>query len=329
MAVEKRKLGKTDIEVTPVGLGCWQFGMTGGMKLYQTPVQDEINRIVKAALDGGINWFDTAETYGNGRSELALSRALLKAGRVTEAVVATKWWPMVKIPFLEFPIFPRSAESITKTISKRLECLAPCHIDLLQVHFPYSSSPVELQMDRMAELVKEKKVRAVGVSNFSVEQMERAHAALAKHGIPLASNQVRFSLGYRKPDKTGLVESAKKLGITLIAYFPLDSGLLTGKFHKNPALLKKVPVFRRTVIRRRMDITRPLVNALEALARKYSCSAAEVALSWTVNFHGNTFVAIPGATRTEHVKQNTGALNLKLTGEEMAGLNELSLKLDK
>ena len=98
-------------------------------------------------------------------------------------------------------------------------------------------------MDAMAGLVKEGKIRYIGVSNFSAVQMRRAHAALAKHGLPLASNQVRFNLVNRNLEKNGVLDAAKELNISLIAYSPLAQGLLTGKFHKNPELIKKITLY--------------------------------------------------------------------------------------
>jgi len=320
VAIEKRRLGKTDIEITPIGLGCWQFGRSFPVVFWRVPPQDEIDQIVKRALDGGINWFDTAEIYGRGASERALCHALGEAGKKAgDVVVATKWLPM-------HPYFmvPRTAGSIPRTFDKRQSCLAPFPIDLFQIHMPYSSSPIEKQMDEMAALVKAGKIRSVGISNFSVDQMRRAHAALARHGILLASNQVRLSLAERQTEISGIVAAAKELGVTIIAHSPLGSGLLTGKFHKDPQLLKGVPFVRRRRLSRLVEGTRPLISALDEIAQAHASSAAVVALSWLVNFYGETVVAIPGATKMSHVDQNVGALALKLTPAEMKRLDEVS-----
>jgi len=320
VAIGKRRLGKTDIEITPIGQGCWQFSKSPPITMWRIPPQDEINRIVKRALDGGINWFDTAEIYGRGASERALCHALGEAGKKAgDVVVATKWLPM-------HPYFmvPRTAGSIPRTFDKRQSCLAPFPIDLFQIHMPYSSSPIERQMDEMAALVKAGKIRAVGISNFSVDQMRRAHAALAKHGIPLASNQVRLNLAERQSETSGIVGAAKELGMTIIAWSPLAQGLLTGKFHKDPGLLKGVPMMRRRRVRRQLESTGPLISALDDIAQAHGSSAAVVALSWLVSFYGETVVAIPGATKMSHVDQNVGALALKLTPAEMKRLDEVS-----
>jgi aryl-alcohol dehydrogenase-like predicted oxidoreductase len=316
MAVEKRQIGKTGIEISPIGLGCWQFHGGKGMSanVWKLLTQDKVNQIVKTALDGNINWFDTAEAYGKGGSEKALSMALTDAGKVNgEVVIATKWLP-----------FFRTAGNIPRTIGNRQRCLAPFSIDLYQIHMPYAFSTVEAQMDAMAVLVKTGKIRSVGVSNFSAAKMRRAHAALTKHGLPLASNQVRFNLVNRNKEKEGVLEAARELNITIIAYSPLGQGLLTGKFHKNPESVKILPSIRKRLMGRMIEKSRPLIKMLEDIAGSYNCTVSEVALSWVVNYSGDSIVAIPGASKTEHVLQNIGAMNLKLTKDEMAKLDELS-----
>ena len=319
MALEKRHLGKTDIEITPIGLGCWQFHGGGGMSatVWQSMPQDEVDKIVKTALEGGINWFDTAEAYGSGGSEKALSTALSSAGKADEEVViATKWSP-----------FFRTAGNISRTISDRQRYLSPFSIDLYQIHLPYAFSSVDAQMDAMAVLVKAGKIRSAGVSNFSAAKMRRAHAALAKHGLPLASNQIRFNLAARNKEKEGVLDAAKELNITIIAYMPLAQGLLTGKFHKNPELVKRLPFVRRMTVSRMVEKSRPLLKMLEDIANSYNCTASEVVLSWVINYLGDAIVAIPGASKTEHVLQNVGAMDLKLTKDEMTKLDELSRKI--
>ena len=257
--IQKRHLGKTDLQVTSIGLGCWQFAGAKGFGarfFWDSPSQEEVDKIVKATLDGGINWFDTAEMYGRGSSERALATALCKAGMQNRGIViATKWSP-----------FLRTARNIPHTIDKRIECLSPCKIDLYQIHLPYAFSSVEAQMDAMAGLVKEGKIRYIGVSNFSAAQMRRAHAALAKHGLPLASDQIRFNLLNRNPETNGILEAAKELNISLIAYSPLAQGLLSGKFHKNPELIKKLPFVRRIRFGRQIERTRNLIKKLEDIA---------------------------------------------------------------
>jgi aryl-alcohol dehydrogenase-like predicted oxidoreductase len=186
-------------------------------KFWDAIPQTVVDQVVEASLAGGINWFDTAEMYGNGASERALAAALKRAGKANgDVVVATKW----------SPIF-RTAGSIRSTVDERLSCLRPFGIDLHQVHHPYGFSSVEAEMKAMADLVAGRKIGAVGVSNFGAARTRRAHAALARCGVALASNQVKYSLLDRHVERNGTLATARELGVTLIAYSPLEQGLLT------------------------------------------------------------------------------------------------------
>ncbi len=315
-AIQKRSLGHTGIEVTPIGLGVMQFsGSRGIFRLMMRDLsQEQMNVIVKTALESGINWFDTAEMYGSGRSEQGLANALKAAGKQDdEVVVATKWSPLL-----------RTAANIPQTIDDRIRFLSGYTIDLYMVHQPWGFSSPEAEMDAMADLVKAGKIRSVGVSNFNAEQMRRAHAALAKRGLPLAVNQVQYNLLHRKIETNGVLEAAKELGVTIVAWSPLASGLLTGKFHKNLEMLSQAPFGRRMRLRRSIQRSRPLVEALEELAAEYDATPAQVALSWLVNAHGETVVAIPGASKAHHAEQSAGAMKLRLSDLHTAKLDVLS-----
>jgi aryl-alcohol dehydrogenase-like predicted oxidoreductase len=313
--VSKRSLGKTNIEVTPIGLGMMEFSGGGGMLGSAFPVieQENKNATVKAGLDGGINWFDTAELYGSGVSETSLATALKAAGRKdADVVVATKWWPLF-----------RTARNIPKTIDERLRFLDGFSISNYMVHQPFSFSSPEAEMEEMAKLVEAGKIRSVGVSNFNPEQMRRAHRQLQKHGLPLAVNQVRYSLLDRRIEKNGILETAKELGITIIAYTPLGSGMLTGKYHKNPELLKSRSSFYRIRLQRSLEKSRGLVAVLEEIAGKNNATAAQVALNWVINSQGDTVVTIPGVTKVSQAVESAGAMKFKLSGDEIARLSSL------
>ncbi|MFX1518302.1 MAG: aldo/keto reductase [Promethearchaeota archaeon] len=321
--VKKLNLGRSEIKVTKIGLGCWQFsGGSGGVGgRYWSKLSPEfMNEIVKVALEGGINWFDTAEAYGAGKSERNLANALHAAGmKNSDVIIATKWWP-----------FPRRAGSIRKTIDKRLDYLDGFGIDLYQIHQSFSLSSTKAQMDAMADLVKDGKIRSIGVSNWSAKKMRRGFEILEeKHGLPLVSNQVKYNLIDRKIETNEILETAKELGITIIAYSPLEQGLLTGKFHKDPSLIKKLGRMRKMMSfglrsKKKLKRTQSLIDALEEIAQAHNVTPAEVSLNWLINFHGDAVVAIPGASKVSHIAQNIGAMHVKLSKDEMSQIDELT-----
>lgn len=313
-----RPLGQTKMMVTPIGLGCWQFSKQNNMagKFWPTLDDQLINKVVALSLEGGINWFDTAEIYGNGASEIALAKALQVSGKKPdEILIATKWWPMF-----------RFASNIPKTINQRLNLLSPFAIDLHQVHQPWGFSNERSEMKEMAELLERKLIRNIGVSNFSAQQMKNATETLDKKGIHLASNQVRYSLLDRTIESNGILDMAKNLGVSIIAYSPLAQGIVTGKFHENPQLLKNIG-FRKYSSQFKpqgLEKSRPLVMLVKEMAQKYQATASQIALNWVINYHGNSVVAIPGATKEIHVKENTGAMKFRLSDEDMLRLDQAS-----
>ncbi|MCT2534181.1 aldo/keto reductase [Aquibacillus koreensis] len=317
--VPLRKLGQSALEISALGLGCWQFSKGRGMvgRFWAEMDQHDINEIVKMSLEGGINWFDTAEVYGKGESEKALAEALESIGLpANDALIATKWWPMF-----------RTASSITKTIDHRIEALDGRTIDLHQIHQPFSFSSVEKEMEAMVELLKANKIKHVGVSNFNEDKMKKAHQVLSKHGYFLASNQVKYSLLDRSMEKNGVLEAAKQLGITIIAYSPLEQGILSGKFHKHPELVKKIQGPRKYMSFFKpagLAKTKPLIDLLEEKAKKYGVSQTQIALNWLIHFHGETVVAIPGASKPHHVQENIGALQFTLSKEDLDEIDQVS-----
>jgi len=317
--VELRRLGKSEVQISAVGLGCWQFsegfGVTGGF--WDALPADTVQEIVDASLKGGVNWFDTAEIYGRGRSERALAGALTRLGKKPgEVVLATKWWPL-----------PRGASSIVNTIDKRLECLNPFGIDLHQIHHPYTLAGVGAQANAMADLVQAGKIKTVGVSNYSAKRMRATHEVLARRGVPLVANQMQYNLLDRRIESNGVMDACKELGITLIAYSPLAQGLLSGKFHDDPTLIRKSPGPRKYLPAfwaSGLERTRTLVNELKKIATAYGVTASQVALNWLMTFHGDTVVVIPGATKRRHAEENVGAMGFKLTQDELRRIDELS-----
>jgi aryl-alcohol dehydrogenase-like predicted oxidoreductase len=314
--IQLRQLGKTDILVTPVGLGVMELAGGGGLigRMFPIIPQEEKNAIIKAALDGGINWFDTAEMYGNGVSEQSLATGLKAAGKSdTDVVIATKWRP-----------FFRTAGNIPHSIADRLHFLGGYSIGNYMIHQPYSFSSPEAEMDAMADLVEAGKIRSVGVSNFNPTRMRRAHAALAKRGLPLAVNQMHYSLLHREIETNGVLETARELGVTIISYTPIERGLLSGKYHKEPAILERLTGWRKVSLQRNLERTRPLINAMDEIATHYEATIAQVALNWLINFNGESVVTIPGATKVRQAEEAAGAMKFKLSDEELARLDEVS-----
>ncbi len=320
MAREQR-LGRTDLELSEIGLGCWQFSNGEGLigRYWQKLDSDEVQSIVDASVDGGVNWFDTAEAYGRGASEHALAQALKGREPGPRLYVADKWWPTL-----------RSAANIGATIEKRISRLSPLDIDLYQVHNSFSISPVSSQMKAMADLVAAGKIGAVGVSNFSARRTRAAVRALARHGLVLASNQVRYSLLDRRIERNGVLTAARELGVSIIAYSPLAQGLLSGKFHRDPGAVERLSGPRRSLPsfhRRGLAKTRPLIDGLASIAEARGATAAQVALAWTVQFHPGLVFAIPGATSASQARDNAAAMKLELAPDELARLDRLSQAL--
>ena len=285
--------------------------------------QPQVDQIIKTALDGGITWFDTAEIYGGGHSERSLAAALASAGiRPGDVTVATKWNP-----------FGRTARNIEKTIDDRISALSPFAIDLHQIHFGYGSfSPAGAEVEAMARLVEAGKIRSVGVSNFSARQMKIAHKVLHEHGIPLAANQVQVSLLHRKIETNGVLDTARRLGVTLVAFSPLRSGMLTGKFHDDPSLVATMPRLRRTVngfSSKRLDRALPLIRALREIGTAHSSTASQVALAWLITYYGATVIAIPGASKPRHAEEAAAAMRVTLSQDEIQRLDDLSTQASR
>jgi aryl-alcohol dehydrogenase-like predicted oxidoreductase len=314
-----RRLGRSEVLVSALGLGCWQFsrghGLSGGY--WAVLSEDEIRAIVGRSLSGGIQWFDTAESYGGGESERMLAAALRGLGvKPGDVVIASKWRP-----------FGRTSHSIVGTIDERLKNLAPFPIDLYQVHQPYSFSPVPSQMKEMAKLVAAGKVRTVGVSNFNRKRMITAQRTLASLGVQLVSNQMPYSLLDRRIETAGVMDTAKELGVMIIAYSPLAQGLLSGKYHDDPERIKAAGGYRRYLgkfKRRGLEKSRPVVEAVREVAARHSATPSQVALNWLISFHGESVVAIPGATRAAQAEENAGALRFRLTPDELDHLDRAS-----
>jgi aryl-alcohol dehydrogenase-like predicted oxidoreductase len=256
----------------------------------------------------GINFFDTAEVYGRGRSERLLGRFARAAG--DQVVVATKFFP--------YPWRLRRT-GLVRVLRGSLKRLGLDRVDLYQIHWPFPPVPIETWMAGLATAVEAGLARAVGVSNYDPVQTRRAHTALSEREVPLVSNQVHYSLLHRQPEHNGLFDLCRELDVTLIAYSPLEMGVLTGKYTpENPP-----PGIRGRRYRREYLIqVQPLLALLREIGEAYGgVTPAQVALNWVMC---KGAVPIPGAKNARQAEENTGALGWRLSGEEVAALDAAS-----
>jgi len=300
------QLGTTDIRITPIGIGTWQWGdtlMWGHAN--DTYTDDDLRSTFDATVSAGVNWFDTAESYGGGRSERLLGQFVRESGQ--PVVIATKFMPL--------PWRVRRT-SLVEALRRSLDRLGLPRVELYQVHWPFPPRSVETWADALVDVVEAGLTRAVGVSNFNVEQMRRAHAVLARRGVPLASNQVEYSLLQRKPERNGVLVACRELAVTLIAYSPIAKGLLSGKYTpSNPPPGLRGRRWRGEKLAR----IQPLIGLLRQLGEQHSKTPTQVALNWLVC---KGAVAIPGVKNVRQAQDNVGALGWSLTADEVAALDE-------
>jgi len=313
----KTTLGKSSLHVPRMGLGAMVWGQPKGMSRW-TPAQlsygpsdsaAEEERAIEVCLAAGVNLVDTAEMYSNGASESRVGE--LARGR--DVLVATKFPPS---PFSRDDNFPKALDDSLKRLGRG-------YIDLYQHHFPSERVSIPKLMNFMADAVEAGKVKAVGVSNYSAEQMRLAHAELAKRGIPLASNQVNYSLLHRKPEVDGVLDTCRELGITLIAYSPLGMGALTGKYS---AKKRAGGLFRRILpnfSRKTMESVQPVLELLRQIGDRYFKMPSQVALRWLIE--NENVLPIPGAKNSRQAAENIGALSFSLTPEEVGALSEATM----
>jgi aryl-alcohol dehydrogenase-like predicted oxidoreductase len=302
-------LGRSGLQVSRLGVGAMTWGDPHGLARFHPAKlayggahgRQEEQAALEASLAGGVRLFDTAAMYSGGASE----RRLGELARGKDVILATK-----------FPSgFRATAESMPRDLDASLARLG--RIDLYQHHFPSKRVSIPRLMDLMADAVAAGKIKAVGVSNYSAEQMRTAHAALARRGISLASNQVEYSLLHRQPEVNGVLDTCRELGVTLIAYQPLAGGALTGKYKagdRPTGLRQFMPYFRRAGL----EALAPVVALLREIGERYGRSPAQVALRWLIE--NGTVIPIPGAKNGAQAAGNAGALSLSLSADEIAAL---------
>jgi aryl-alcohol dehydrogenase-like predicted oxidoreductase len=312
----RRALGASGVVVTPIGLGTNKWGVPSKDK-------EEIFQTFRTALDLGIDFIDTAEIYTGGRSERLIGEFTHRDTRRT--VICTKFAPLPT---------RMSAGRVLAALDASLERLGAESIDVYLVHFPFAFLSTRSLMQALAQAVRMGKIRAVGVSNYGAKQMRTAATYLAQHGVPLAANEVQYSLLHRKPEMNGVLDTCRELNVALIAYFPLGAGLLSAA----EASMAEASDPSRQHRRRRSRLAERMITGgsgtseqrvtlaetLQRIALSHGGTVSQVALNWLLQ-RDEHVIAIPGATSAGHVRQNAEALRWSLRPEEFAAIDRASL----
>lgn len=311
--MERIRLGKTALLVTELGIGAWQWGDTRFWGYGRGYGENDVRAALEFMLAAHINFLDTAEVYGFGTSERLIGKFL--DGQRSSLVIASKFFP--------FPWRLRRTQLID-ALRGSLKRLAIAQLDLYQIHWAFPPVSIEPWMAAMADAVDAGLIRAVGVSNYNAKQTRRAYDALAKRGIPLATNQVPYSLLNRKIEFDGTMQMCRELNVTIIAYSPIAQGILSGKY--TPANLP--PGLRRARYGRELLArAQPLIGLLREIGQAHGGKTpAQVAINWTIC---KGTVPIPGVKNVRQAQENIGAAGWRLTADEVAALDAMSDGLQK
>jgi aryl-alcohol dehydrogenase-like predicted oxidoreductase len=306
-STELIRLGNSDLHITPLGIGTWSWGDSMVWGYGKGYAEADLKAAFDATRSAGVAFFDTAEIYGWGKSERFLGKFIRESGQ--GAVAATKFFP--------YPWRLRKG-ALLKALRGSLDRLGMDQVGLYQIHWPFPPVAIETWMDGLADAVQAGLVKAVGISNYNVEQTRRAHTALTKRGVPLASNQVQYSLLCREPERTGLLQTCHELGVTLIAYSPLAMGMLTGKYTPdNPPTGARARRYNRDYLTK----IQPLVDRLKEVGWTHGKTPNQIALNWIIC---KGAVPIPGAKDARQAADNAAALGWRLTPDEVAALDQAS-----
>lgn len=297
--MEYRELGRTGIRVSAVGIGTWQWGSGewGWDKGYGL---EDLRAAVDAAEELGVNFVDTAEVYGRGRSEEIIGELL--RGRREKFVLATKVGP-----------HRLTRDGIIKACESSLRRLGVSSVELCQIHWPNPLVPMRTYMSAMEHLLRSGRIEAIGVSNFALRDLVRARRNLSAADV--ASNQVRYNLVDRGPERD-LLPYMEREGITLIAYSPLAQGILArGEWGHH--LVGRLNALLRWRSRGRLS---RLLDAVRSVASARGITPAQVALAWLLA-RGDRVVPIPGVKGKRHVEEAAAAVDVRLSRAEMSALD--------
>src|SRR6476659_1390337 len=308
--MKTRKLGNTGLDIPAIGLGCMGMSSVYGAADDATSIS-----VIHRAIELGVTLLETADIYGVGGNEELVGRAI--KGKRDQVVLATKFGRVLEGSRADGkgPAIDGSPAYVKRAAEASLRRLGVETIDLYYQHRVDPRTPIEETVGAMAELVKEGKVRYLGLSEAAPETIRRAHAA-----HPIAALQTEYSLWTRDPER-GPLDTCRQLGIAFVAYSPLGRGFLTGRF-KSPDDLapddwrRNNPRFQGENFQRNLD----LVARVEAIAKQKGCSPAQLAIAWLLS-RGNDIVPIPGSTRPERVEENAASATIALTPDEIASLD--------
>lgn len=310
--MKMRRLGQGGPEISVVGLGCM------GMSDFYGPADDAISiDVIHHALDLGVNFFDTADMYGNGRNEELLGKAL--KDRRDRAIIATKF-AVVRGPDGSFRGISGDPAYVKSACEASLRRLGVDTIDLYYQHRVDPKVPIEDTVGAMAELVREGKVRFLGLSEAAPATLERAARV-----HPISALQTEYSLWSRDPEDE-LLATCARLGVTFVAYSPLGRGFLTGQIRSTEGLSpddfrRRAPRFQGENLKKNLE----LVEKLEKIANRRGCTPAQLAIAWLLAKDPN-LVTIPGTRKKERLEENVGAANIELSREEIQELDEVASK---
>jgi aryl-alcohol dehydrogenase-like predicted oxidoreductase len=304
--MKTRPIGSLNVSV--VGIGCNNFGMT----IDERRSAD----VVHAALASGINFFDTADIYGGTKSEEFLGKAL--AGRRHQAVIATKFGMRVDAT-LQGGARP---DYIRQSVEGSLKRLGTDRIDLYQLHTPDPKVPIADTLGALNQLVKAGKVREIGCSNFSAEQLRAAHAAVKGGASRFVSVQNQYSLLHREAEAE-VLPTCDKLGLAFLPYFPLANGLLTGKYQKGTPPPTGTRMAMSWAAAGLTERNFAVVDALHAIAQQSGRTLLELAISWLLRQQAVSSV-IAGATSPEQVRANAQAGGWQMSTEDLAAIDQIT-----
>ncbi len=310
--MRQRRLGAQGLTVSALGLGC--MGMS---EFYGEADEAESVATIHRALDLGLTFLDTADMYGSGRNEELVGRAL--RGRREGVILATKFGN-VRGPKGEFLGVNGRPEYVRQACDASLRRLGVDVIDLYYQHRVDPKTPIEETVGAMAELVRVGKVRYLGLSEAAPETIRRAHAT-----HPITALQTEFSLWSREPEDA-VLPTVRELGIGFVAYSPLGRGFLTGRFQRFEDLPEDdyrrfSPRFQGENFEKNLQ----LVRRVEEMAREKRVTPSQLALAWLLH-QGNDVVPIPGTKRRTYLEENVAALDIALSGADLARLDELAPK---